>query len=333
MLGVVAAQIETAAEFQRMVALQASGQLDRFPGWREWTAASFEVRSDGPVEIGVDGEALEMDPPLVFTARPGALTVRLPKSAGPVAGGEGGVRDLALDARGARPDHHGAAAVTDPVPEREEGLAGPEQGDEPVEARIADRAAQRGTPRGDAAERVLREASEIDLAVYRAIASTPSPSLDEPMRRLSNAANRSMLWLAIAGGLAVLGGRTGRRAALAGVASIGVASATVNLGMKALYERGRPDRVGAGVTEDRHVRMPSSSSFPSGHSASGFAFATAVGREIPALAFPLRLLAGAVAYSRVHTGVHYPGDTVAGSLVGGATGLMVGDVAARWRRR
>jgi diacylglycerol kinase family enzyme len=81
-LGIVAAEIESAAEFQRMVALQASGRLDRFPGWREWTAASFEVRSDGPVEIGVDGEALEMDPPLVFTARPGALTVRLPKSAG-----------------------------------------------------------------------------------------------------------------------------------------------------------------------------------------------------------------------------------------------------------
>ena len=81
-LGIVAAEIESAAEFQRMVALQASGRLDRFPGWREWTAASFEVRSDGPVEIGVDGEALEMDPPLVFTARPGALTVRLPKGAG-----------------------------------------------------------------------------------------------------------------------------------------------------------------------------------------------------------------------------------------------------------
>ncbi len=81
-LGVVAAQIESASEFQRMVALQASGQLDKFPGWREWTAPSFEVRSAGPVEIGVDGEALEMDPPLVFTARPGALTVRLPKSAG-----------------------------------------------------------------------------------------------------------------------------------------------------------------------------------------------------------------------------------------------------------
>ncbi|MGZ5128450.1 MAG: diacylglycerol/lipid kinase family protein [Actinomycetota bacterium] len=81
-LGVVAAQIESAAEFQRLVALQASGQLEKFPGWREWTAASFEVRSGGPIEIGVDGEALEMEPPLVFTSRPNALTVRLPKSAG-----------------------------------------------------------------------------------------------------------------------------------------------------------------------------------------------------------------------------------------------------------
>jgi len=221
----------------------------------------------------------------------------------------------------------------DPLVPSGEALPGPAAGEEPVEARIADRVAQRGTPSGDAIERALREVSDIDLAVYRAVASTPSPSLDEPMRRLSNAANRSALWLVLAGGLAVLGGRAGRRAALAGVASIGVASATVNLGMKSLYPRERPDRVGAGVVEDRHVTMPSSTSFPSGHSASGFAFATAVGREIPALAFPLRLLAGAVAYSRVHTGVHYPGDTVAGSLVGGATGLVVGDALARVRRR
>jgi membrane-associated phospholipid phosphatase len=107
----------------------------------------------------------------------------------------------------------------------------------------------------------------------------------------------------------------------------------VNLGLKSLYERDRPDRTGAGVVADRHVRMPTSSSFPSGHSASGFAFATAVGREIPSLALPLRVLAAAVAYSRVHTGVHYPGDAVAGSLVGGATGLIVGGATVKLRRR
>jgi undecaprenyl-diphosphatase len=96
-----------------------------------------------------------------------------------------------------------------------------------------------------------------------------------------------------------------------------------------MYARSRPDRTGAGVAEARYVTMPTSSSFPSGHSASGFAFATAVGRDIPFLAFPLRALAAAVAYSRVHTGVHYPADALVGSLEGGAIGLVVGGAAQR----
>ena len=38
------------------------------------------MTSGGPVEVGVDGEALMMDPPLRFVVRPGALTVRLARS-------------------------------------------------------------------------------------------------------------------------------------------------------------------------------------------------------------------------------------------------------------
>jgi undecaprenyl-diphosphatase len=129
--------------------------------------------------------------------------------------------------------------------------------------------------------------------------------------------------MGIAGGLALLGGRRGRRAAVAGMASIGVSSLVVNVLLKSLGDRVRPDRETAGVIADRHVRMPGSSSFPSGHSASAFAFATAVGREMPLLALPLRGLAAGVAYSRVHTGVHYPGDTLVGSLVGASAGLVV----------
>jgi membrane-associated phospholipid phosphatase len=68
--------------------------------------------------------------------------------------------------------------------------------------------------------------------------------------------------------------------------------------------------------------MPTSSSFPSGHSASAFAFATAISRDSPWLAVAIQFLAGSVAYSRVHTGVHYPGDTVAGALIGAAAGQV-----------
>jgi undecaprenyl-diphosphatase len=123
--------------------------------------------------------------------------------------------------------------------------------------------------------------------------------------------------------IAVLGGRRGRRAALEGVLAIGVTSATVNLGMKPLAQRRRPDRAGVGTVGARQIAMPESASFPSGHAASAFAFAYAVGRHLPGLAVPIRLLAGGVAYSRVHTGVHYPGDVVIGSIVGAGTAAMV----------
>ena len=78
--------------------------------------------------------------------------------------------------------------------------------------------------------------------------------------------------------------------------------------------------------------MPSSRSFPSGHSAGAFAFATGVGREMPRTAVALRALAALVAYSRVHTGVHYPGDVLAGSLMGSALAQLTTHALDRGRR-
>jgi len=63
-------------------------------------------------------------------------------------------------------------------------------------------------------------------------------------------------------------------------------------------------------------RIPTSNSFPSGHAASAAAFATAASRTAPVLAVPLGGLAALVGFSRVHTGVHYPGDVVLGALLG-----------------
>ena len=195
--------------------------------------------------------------------------------------------------------------------------------------RLADRLARLGGPTRLKAAEGLRELCAVDQAIYSTVASTPTPSLDEPLRRLSNAANNSRLWLTIAAMLAVAGGPTGRRAAARGTIAIGATSALVNLGVKPLWSRQRPDRAGAGVPEQRDVRMPDSTSFPSGHAASGFAFASAIGREQPWLGLALRFLAGAVAYSRVHTGVHYPGDTAVGALIGAATGQAVAGLMDR----
>lgn len=160
----------------------------------------------------------------------------------------------------------------------------------------------------------LSDARRVDIAVYDAITRTPTPTLDRGMSKLTQAADYSRLWLGCAAILAATRGPRGRRAAVTGLASIGVASAAANLVLKPLGRRGRPDTTE--VPDARRAPMPASRSFPSGHSASAFAFATGVGSVLPRDAIPIRVLATVVAYSRVHTGVHYPGDALAGAFLG-----------------
>ncbi|MEI2717200.1 MAG: phosphatase PAP2 family protein [Candidatus Nanopelagicales bacterium] len=169
---------------------------------------------------------------------------------------------------------------------------------------------------------VVAEMSRMDRALYAAVATTPTPRLDKVLRDLTRTADKSVLWFGIAGALALAGGDRGRRAALTGVASIGAASLGVNVGVKTVFRRRRPDR--PDPVKHRFVPMPRSTSFPSGHSASAFAFAQGVSSVLPAASVPLHLAAVLVAYSRVHTGVHYPGDVVIGSLIGIVTGGAVG---------
>jgi membrane-associated phospholipid phosphatase len=203
-----------------------------------------------------------------------------------------------------------------------------------VEARLAGRLAAgtppRGAPARTAAVRALEELGQLDVAIYRTIAETPTPTLDRPLRRLSDAADRSKLWLGIAAATAAVGGHTGRRAAATGLVAVGLDSALVNIGFKLAARRKRPDRDAARVPEDRRAPMPHSASFPSGHAASAFAFATGVAQSRPPAAAPLLVLAGAVGYSRVHTGVHYPGDVVIGSLIGATVGRLVGSGVSRF---
>ena len=81
-LGVFAARVLGPGDVSRLVALELAGKVSRFPGLLEWSAMEFEVRSSGPVEVGLDGEALVMQPPLRFVSMPGALRVRTPRTAG-----------------------------------------------------------------------------------------------------------------------------------------------------------------------------------------------------------------------------------------------------------
>ena len=178
---------------------------------------------------------------------------------------------------------------------------------------------------------IRAQADALDQAIIQAVEGTPTPALDRSLVRLSNAANRSRLWLVTAGVVAAAGGTRGRRAAGEAVAAIGMASAVSHLVLKPLRRRRRPEVPADGhVSPSREVRRPTSSSFPSGHAASAFAFASSMGEAVPPMWVPLHLAAALVAYARVHTGVHYPSDVVAGSLVGAFCGWTVRRLTDRW---
>jgi diacylglycerol kinase family enzyme/membrane-associated phospholipid phosphatase len=162
--------------------------------------------------------------------------------------------------------------------------------------------------------RTFRRVGRTDRALMRRSAALPETRADQLLGSLSKAANQSRLWWVVAAVLAARKGQA-RRGALRGVAAIAGASAAANLIGKPLFPRRRPaeDEVPA----HRRLReRPVSSSFPSGHAASAAAFATAVAMESPRAGLALVPLAGAVAYSRVHTGVHWPSDVGAGLAIG-----------------
>ena len=56
---------------------------------------------------------------------------------------------------------------------------------------LAEGLARRGGPVRRRAARGLHELGALDRAIYSAVAATPTPSLDEPLLRVSNAANNS----------------------------------------------------------------------------------------------------------------------------------------------
>ena len=109
------------------------------------------------------------------------------------------------------------------------------------------------------------------------------------------------------------------RATFAAFGAVAAAGLLVTL-FKELFDRSRPPVSGI----DAVGVIPASASFPSGHAATAFAAAVAVGMFYPRLRRPLLALAAVVALSRVYLGVHYATDVLAGSALGVLLGLLAG---------
>ncbi len=166
----------------------------------------------------------------------------------------------------------------------------------------------------------------LDSRVFEAVASRHWPGGDRFLPPLSRSANHGLLWFAAAGAIAATGTPRARRAAVRGVASLALASATINTLGKRSVRRARPLLDSVPLMRQLK-RQPITTSFPSGHSASAAAFATGVALESRAWGAGVAPVAGAVALSRVYTGVHFPGDVLAGAALGVGAAFAVRGLA------
>jgi diacylglycerol kinase family enzyme len=80
-LGLVVARFPSGEEVAGLARRRPLWRSRRPRGWLEWMDTSFEVSSGQPMEIGIDGEATVLDPPIRFQIVPGAVRVRIPRHA------------------------------------------------------------------------------------------------------------------------------------------------------------------------------------------------------------------------------------------------------------
>jgi membrane-associated phospholipid phosphatase len=156
---------------------------------------------------------------------------------------------------------------------------------------------------------VLRAIGEADRVGMRFVRSQArSPRATSVIRVYSRAGEHGAVWLALGVGGAIVDPKR-RGEWLRGAGTV-VAAYAINTGLKQVARRDRPSFHDLPPL----VKTPSQLSFPSSHSASSFAAATAYGPLLPGV--PLKPIAASMALSRVHLGVHYPSDIAVGALLG-----------------
>jgi undecaprenyl-diphosphatase len=161
----------------------------------------------------------------------------------------------------------------------------------------------------------VRKIWDLDRAVFRAVFRLKWPPLTAVLRAFTIAGTAGALWGFLAAGAFLA---TGMRLSHLLIPWVAVAlSWTLAEGAKYLFNRARP------FIDDTEVapliKTPSSSSFPSGHSATAAAGALTLSAVYPSYSPALLLSGFLVALSRIYLGVHYPFDVLAGALIGTVT--------------
>lgn len=153
----------------------------------------------------------------------------------------------------------------------------------------------------------------IDRRLFTLINDLPHSTTSDRYVSVLSDLGEGLGWVAGGATLAILGGPKGRRAGMATALASLAATYVVQQRVKPLFRRVRP-------FVNREARVvgirPPDQSFPSGHTATSFAAATALAFFYPKAAPVAYTLATGVAVSRVHLGVHFPSDVAVGGVIG-----------------
>jgi undecaprenyl-diphosphatase len=133
--------------------------------------------------------------------------------------------------------------------------------------------------------------------------------------------------------LLVAAGLLARRSALfaAGVEALAASGASLLVAALVAHLVARPRPFVAHPQIHAFLAHAPDPGFPSDHATAAFAIAVTLLLRFGARALPVLIAAVALAVSRVLIGVHYPGDVIAGALIGTLAAIAVhAIVAGRW---
>lgn len=175
-------------------------------------------------------------------------------------------------------------------------------------------------------------AQNTDIDILKNINQNRNQNLDKSFNGIS----KSVYPLSVALPFSLLGSgiikkdRTLQRQGLTSLASLAISMGTTYT-LKKIINRNRPYITYPSIQPHYLEDDPA---FPSGHTTAAFTTATSLSLTFKKwyVVVPAYTWAGAVAYSRMHLGVHYPSDVLAGAAIGAGSAWLCYK-ANRWLQR
>ena len=175
-------------------------------------------------------------------------------------------------------------------------------------------------------------AQNLDIDILKDINQDLNQNLDKPFNSIS----KSVYPLSVAVPISLLGSglikkdKNLQRKGLASLASLTISMGTT-YSLKKIINRDRPYITYPNI---QPYYIKNDPAFPSGHTTAAFSTATSLSLTFKKwyVVVPAYTWAGAVAYSRLHLGVHYPSDVLAGAVIGAGSAWLCYK-ANRWLQR